>query len=116
MLRKLFPFFGLPRSIVLGPGGGRAAGPPRRSWKGAWYRRSSPSTAAPSAAAAGPVGGSPDVAQVSQLLNEARNAFWTETEAVGEGQEYRTEFGGKVGSALLLDGALVHGSVVAGVS
>jgi hypothetical protein len=68
------------------------------------------------ALAAGPAGGSPDVAQVSQLLNEARNAFWTQTEGVGEGQEYRAEFGGKVGSALLLGGALVHGSLVAGVS
>ena len=63
----------------------------------------------------GKAGGSSDVAQVSQLLNEVRNAAWTQVEAVGEGQEYRAEFDGKVGSALLLDGVLVHGSLVAGV-
>lgn len=57
--------------------------------------------------------GSPDVAQVNHLLHEVRNAAWSQTQAVGEGQEYRAEFAGKVGSALLLDGALVHGSVVA---
>jgi hypothetical protein len=45
----------------------------------------------------GPVGGSPDVAQVGQLLADVRNASWTQTEAVGEGQEYRAEFGDKVG-------------------
>jgi hypothetical protein len=65
------------------------------------------------ALAKGQAGGPPAVAQVSQLLNEARHAAWTQAEAVGEGQEYRAEFGGKVGSALLLDGAVVHGSVVA---
>jgi hypothetical protein len=57
--------------------------------------------------------GSPDPAQVSQFLDEARHAAWTQAQAVGEGEEYRAEFNGKVGSALLLDGALVHGSVVA---
>jgi hypothetical protein len=60
--------------------------------------------------------GSPDVAQVNQLFHEARNAPWAQTEAVGEGQEYRAEFNGKVASALLLDGTLVHGSLVAAVS
>jgi hypothetical protein len=62
----------------------------------------------------GQTDGSPDSAQVGLLLHEVRNAAWMQTEAVGEGQEYRAEFGGKVASALLLDGALVHGSVVAG--
>ena len=38
----------------------------------------------------GQVAGSPDSAQVSQLLHEIRNAAWTQTEAVGEGQEYRS--------------------------
>jgi hypothetical protein len=56
---------------------------------------------------------SPDPAQVNQFLHEVRNAAWTPTETVGEGQEYRAEFNGQVGSALLLGGALVHGSVVA---
>jgi hypothetical protein len=59
--------------------------------------------------------GSPDVAQVNEFLHEARNAAWARSEAAGEGQEYRAEFDGKVGSALLLDGALVHGSVLAEV-
>jgi hypothetical protein len=56
---------------------------------------------------------SPDPGQVAQLLHEVRNAAWTQTEAVGEGQEYRAEFDGKVGSVLSLEGALVHGSLVA---
>ena len=34
-------------------------------------------------------------------------------QSVGDGQEYRAEFNGNVASALLLDGTLVHGSVVA---
>ena len=57
----------------------------------------------------------PDSSQVEQLVNETRNAAWVQTEAVGEGQEYRTEFNGKVGSALVLDESLVHGSLVAAV-
>jgi hypothetical protein len=60
-------------------------------------------------------GGSPDPVQVRQFLDETRSAAWAQTGAVGEGEELRAEFGGKVGSALLLGGALVHGSVVAGV-
>jgi hypothetical protein len=62
----------------------------------------------------GQADGSPDSAQVGLLLHEVRSAAWMQTEVVGEGQEYRVEFGGKVGSALLLEGALVHASVVAG--
>jgi len=57
--------------------------------------------------------GSPDSAQVEAFVSEIRNAPWTQVETVGEGQEFRAEFGGKIGSALLLNGALVHGSVVA---
>jgi hypothetical protein len=64
----------------------------------------------------GQADGSPDVAQVSQFVSEVRSAGWTQTPAVGEGAEYRAEFDGKVGSALLLDGALVHGSVLVGVA
>jgi hypothetical protein len=60
--------------------------------------------------------GSPEVGQVGEFLNRASSAVWTQTEAVGEGQEHRAGFDGKVGSALLLDGALVHGSVVAEVA
>ena len=58
--------------------------------------------------------GSPDSAQVEAFVNEVRNAPWAQVETVGEGQEFRAEVNGKVGSALLLDGVLVHGSVVAG--
>jgi hypothetical protein len=67
------------------------------------------------ALAEGQAEGSPDPGQVTQLLNEIRSSAWTQTETVGEGQEYRAEFNGKVGSALLLDGSLVHGSVVCSV-
>jgi hypothetical protein len=59
--------------------------------------------------------GPPDVAQVNQFFHEVRNAAWARSEAAGEGQEYRVAFNGKVASALLLDGALVHGSVLAEV-
>lgn len=59
--------------------------------------------------------GLPDRSQVNQFLHEARNATWKQTQAVGEGQEFRAAFGGKVGSALLLDGALVYGGVAAGL-
>ena len=58
--------------------------------------------------------GLPDLARVEQFLHETRNAEWTQAAAVGEGQEYRAVFDGKMGSALLLDGAVVHGSVSAG--
>jgi hypothetical protein len=58
----------------------------------------------------------PDLAQVSQLVHEIGNGAWTQSEAVGEGEEFRVEFKGRVGSALLLDGSLVHGSVVGGLA
>jgi hypothetical protein len=64
--------------------------------------------------AAGQANDSPDPAQVNQFLVEARSAGWTQAQPVGEGEELRAEFNGKVGSVLLLGGALVHGSVVAG--
>ena len=67
------------------------------------------------ALAEGQAEGSPEPGQAEQLINEVRSAAWTQTETVGEGQEYRAEFNGKVGSALLLGGALVHGSVVCSV-
>jgi hypothetical protein len=55
----------------------------------------------------------PEPAQVEKLLQEIKNASWTQTKAVGEGQEYRAECNGKAGSVLLFDGAMVHGSIVA---
>jgi hypothetical protein len=54
-----------------------------------------------------------DVADVSQLLDEARTASWGQTKAVGDGEEFRAEFDDKAGTALVLDGAVVHGSVLA---
>jgi hypothetical protein len=63
------------------------------------------------ASAEGQMGGTPDPGQVEQLIHEARNAAWTQTDAVGEGQEFRAEFNGKIASVLLLDGTLVHGSI-----
>jgi hypothetical protein len=62
----------------------------------------------------GQADGSPDSAQAGLLLHEVRGAAWTRTEAVGQGPKYRAEFGGKMGSALLLAGALAYESVVAG--
>jgi hypothetical protein len=58
--------------------------------------------------------GSPEPDQVGQLINELRQAPWAQTQTVGEGQEYRVEFQGKIGSVLLLDGSLIHGSVMCG--
>jgi hypothetical protein len=57
--------------------------------------------------------GPPDPSQVTQLVDEARSARWAPSEIVGAGQEFRATFDDKVGSALLLNGRLVHGSVVA---
>jgi hypothetical protein len=57
-------------------------------------------------------GDSPQPDQVKELLNELRNASWTQAETIGEGQEYRADFKGRIGSALLVDGSLVHGSVI----
>jgi hypothetical protein len=63
----------------------------------------------------GPGGDSPEQGQLAQLLDEVQLHPWTKTATVGEGQEFRTEFDGKVGSALMLDGSLVHGSVICAV-
>jgi hypothetical protein len=68
------------------------------------------------ALAQGEAGGSPLPEQVTQFLDEVNNAAWTSAKAVGEGEERRAEFSGKVGSALLLDGSLVYASVIAGVA
>ncbi len=62
----------------------------------------------------GQAGASPDAAQVEAFVNEVRHAAWTQTETVGAGEEFRAEFGGNVGSALVVDGVVLHGSVVAG--
>ena len=43
-----------------------------------------------------------------------RHFSWEQTDYLGEGEEYRAELGGgDHASALVLNGAVVHGSVVA---
>ena len=49
---------------------------------------------------------------VEQLLQESAGATWSEAQTVGEGQEYRTEFKGSHGSALILEDAVVHLNVL----
>ncbi|OAI54062.1 hypothetical protein AYO44_15500 [Planctomycetaceae bacterium SCGC AG-212-F19] len=53
-----------------------------------------------------------DAKIVEQVLGESNATVWTETPAVGEGQEYRAEFNGSIGSALSLDEAVVHLNVL----
>jgi hypothetical protein len=52
--------------------------------------------------------GQTDPRLVEQVMVESRATVWTEAPAVGDGQEYRAEFNGSVGSALLLEGTVVH--------
>lgn len=54
----------------------------------------------------------PDANAVEQVMSQAQGNTWTEAPAVGEGQEYRAEYNGSIGSALLLDGAVVHLNVL----
>ncbi len=49
---------------------------------------------------------------VDQLVREAVAAAWQEAQTVGDGKEFRTEFNGSHGSALLLDNAVVHLNVL----
>jgi hypothetical protein len=55
---------------------------------------------------------SADAARVERVMAESQATTWTEAPAVGEGREYRAEFNGCIGSALLLDGAVVHLNVL----
>jgi hypothetical protein len=56
------------------------------------------------------------VADVEQLLATASDLPWEQSEAVGEGDEYRAESKrGDHASALAFEDTVVHGSVVAGV-
>ena len=56
------------------------------------------------------------VADVEQLVAAAGDLAWEQSEAVGEGEEYRAESNrGDHASALALDETVVHGSVVAAV-
>jgi hypothetical protein len=54
----------------------------------------------------------PQAAAVEGLLRDIGAAEWSPTDTVGEGQEFRAEFNSKFGSALVLEGSLVHGSVL----
>jgi hypothetical protein len=55
-----------------------------------------------------------DTATVERLLESSRSLSWEPTNAVGEGEEYRASSPqGDHASALVLDGVLVHGSVLA---
>ncbi len=54
-----------------------------------------------------------EAADVERVLNRLADLSWEPAEAVGEGEEYRAASeAGDHASALLLDGALVHGSVM----
>jgi len=58
----------------------------------------------------------PDRAVVERALAELRNLSWESAETVGEGEEYRAASPrGDHASALVLDGTIVHGSVVCAV-
>lgn len=53
------------------------------------------------------------VAHVERLLGTTGDLPWEQAEAVGEGEEYRAESPqGAFASALVFEGAVVHGSVV----
>ena len=55
-----------------------------------------------------------DATAVQRLLENSRTLSWEPTEAVGEGEEYRASSPqGDHASALVFDGVLVHGSVLA---
>lgn len=56
------------------------------------------------------------VTDVEQLISAAGDLSWEQTEAVGEGEEYRADSDdGDHASALALDETVVHGSVLSGV-
>jgi hypothetical protein len=56
--------------------------------------------------------GSVDARTVEQVLGESKATTWSAAPAVGDGQEYRAEFNGSMGSALMLDEAVVHMNVL----
>jgi pSer/pThr/pTyr-binding forkhead associated (FHA) protein len=63
---------------------------------------------------AGAEDGEPSLDQISSLFARARAAAWVPVRAVGDGAESRADFDGLAGSALIVDGVLVHGSLVGG--
>ncbi len=54
------------------------------------------------------------LSDVEKLIGESAKSDWKQVDAVGEGEEFRTEINKDYGSALSLTGTLVHESVVAG--
>ena len=52
--------------------------------------------------------GQAEARTVEQVVAESQARAWTEAPAVGEGREYRAEFNGSIGSALLLNDTVVH--------
>jgi hypothetical protein len=62
---------------------------------------------------AGPAEGQVVPDQVREALAHLRAAPWQQTQAVGVGEEYRSDTGdGRHASALVLNGSVVHGSLV----
>ncbi len=51
-------------------------------------------------------------ASVESTINATQTASWSQVNAVGDGEEFRAEFGTDHASALCFDNQLVHGSVV----
>ena len=63
---------------------------------------------------AGETARSASIADVERLLEGSRELPWEQTQAVGEGEEYRASSPqGDHASALVFEGALVHGSLLA---
>ena len=56
--------------------------------------------------------GQPEPQAVERIVRASVEASWSEAQTVGEGKEYRTEFNGTHGSALLLDNAVIHLNVL----
>lgn len=48
------------------------------------------------------------------MIQESAVATWEQAPAVGDGEEFRSEFNGSQASALMAEDVLVHGSVLAG--
>jgi hypothetical protein len=61
---------------------------------------------------AGPGGAEAGKGQVQEALARLRGAPWQQAQAVGVGEEYRSDDGGSHATALALDGTVVHGSLV----
>lgn len=53
-----------------------------------------------------------EIRDVEQVFGATSDAEWAQVQPVGEGQEYRAEFGHDHASALCFEDHLVHGSVV----